>query len=159
VLIYAADEVGPVISMHTMLQRMTEGYDVVSVTRYARGGRRIGGNRLEGFLSRTANFAFRALTGFPLTDATTGVKMVRRKLFDRIEFESNPVGWAVAFEMTIKFYLLGARMTEIPVVSIDRLYGGESSFRAGSWSKEYFRWFIYGVREVRKARKRRREQA
>lgn len=153
VLIFAADEVGPVISVQPMLEKMVEGYDLVSVTRYAYGGRRLGGSFIQSVLSRTANTVFRWLTGFPLTDATTGVKMVRRSCFDRIKFESNPVGWAVAFEMSIKFYLLGLRMTEVPVVSIDRLYGGESSFRAGSWTKEYWRWFMYGVREIRKARR------
>lgn len=153
VLIFAADEVGPVISVQPMLEKMVEGYDLVSVTRYAYGGRRLGGSFIQSVLSRTANTVFRWLTGFPLTDATTGVKMVRREAFDRIKFESNPVGWAVAFEMSIKFYLLGLRMTEVPVVSIDRLYGGESSFRAGSWTREYWRWFMYGVREIRKARR------
>jgi dolichol-phosphate mannosyltransferase len=150
VLIFAADEVGPVISIQPMLEKMVEGYDVVSVTRYAKGGRRLGGSFLQALLSRTANNVFRWLTGFPLTDATTGVKMARRAAFDRIEFESNPVGWAVAFEMSIKFYLLGLRMTEVPIVSIDRLYGGKSSFRAGSWTKEYWRWFAYGLREIRR---------
>lgn len=156
VLIFAADEVAPVIAIDPMLQKMVEGYDVVSVTRYAKGGRRLGGSFLQGVMSRTANGVFRMLTGFPLTDATTGMRMVRREHFDKIEFESNPVGWAVAFEMSIKFYLLGLRMTEVPVVSIDRLYGGASSFRAASWSKEYWRWFMYGLREVPKARREQR---
>jgi dolichol-phosphate mannosyltransferase len=153
ILIFAADEVAPVIAIDPMLEKMVEGFDVVSVTRYARGGRRLGGSFIQGVMSRTANFVFRALTGFPLTDATTGMRMVRREHFDKIEFESNPVGWAVAFEMSIKFYLLGLKMTEVPVVSIDRLYGGKSSFRAASWSKEYWRWFMYGLREVPKARR------
>lgn len=156
VLIFAADEVGPVIAVNRMLELMVEGYDVVSVTRYAKGGRRLGGSLLQNILSRTANRVFSTLTGFPLSDATTGVKMVRRAIFDRITFESQPVGWAVAFEMSIKFYLLGMRMTEVPVVSIDRLYGGSSSFRAGSWTKEYWRWFKWGVREIRAANRRKR---
>lgn len=152
-LIFAADEVAPVIAIDPMLEKMVEGYDVVSVTRYARGGRRLGGSFIQGVMSRTANFVFRLLTGFPLTDATTGMRMVKREHFDKIEFESNPVGWAVAFEMSIKFYLLGLRMTEVPVVSIDRLYGGKSSFRAASWSREYWRWFMYGLREIPRARR------
>jgi len=153
ILIFAADEIGPVISVHPMLMLMSEGYDMVSVTRYAKGGRRLGGSFVQMVLSSVANKVFRWLTGFPLTDATTGVKMVKKELFDRIEFESNPVGWAVAFEMSIKFYCLGARMTEVPIVSIDRLYGGKSSFRAASWSQEYWRWFMYGIREIPKARR------
>lgn len=156
ILIFAADEVGPVIAVNRMLELMAEGYDVVSVTRYSKGGRRLGGSLIQNILSRTANNVFNGLTGFPLSDATTGVKMVRRAIFNRIEFESEPVGWAVAFEMAIKFYLLGMRMTEVPIVSVDRLYGGKSSFRAGSWTKEYWRWFKWGVREIRAQNKRKR---
>jgi dolichol-phosphate mannosyltransferase len=156
ILIFAADEVGPVLNVEKMLNLMDAGYDVVGLTRYSKGGRRLGGSLVQHILSRTANFAFQVLTGgFPLTDATSGVKMIRRDVFDRMTFEAQPVGWTVAFEMSIKFFLLDLKMTELPAVSIDRLYGGESSFRAGSWTSEYFRWFVRGVREIR-AEKRRR---
>jgi dolichol-phosphate mannosyltransferase len=156
VLIFAADEVGPVLNVERMLELLDEGYDVCSLTRYSKGGRRLGGSMLQHILSFSANKLFNLLTpGFPLTDATTGVKMIRRDVFDRMTFESPPVGWTVAFEMSIKFYLLGLRMTELPVVSIDRLYGGKSSFRAGSWTWEYFRWFARGVREIRAENSRR----
>ena len=159
VLIFAADEVGPVLNVERMLELCDQGYDVVGLTRYSKGGRRLGGSLVQHILSRAANFFFNLLTpGFPLTDATSGVKMVRRTVFQRIHFESPPVGWTVAFEMSIKFYLLGCKMTELPAISIDRLYGGSSSFRAGSWTWEYFRWFARGVREIR-AENRRRKRA
>ena len=40
------------------------------------------------------------------------------------------------------------------VVSIDRLYGGKSTFRLGSWFVAYSKWFAWGIREVRAARAR-----
>ena len=158
ILIFAADEVGPVIVVEKMLALADSGYDVVGLTRYSKGGRRLGGSLIQHILSRTANFVFGVLTpGFPLTDATSGCKLVRRSVFEKIVFEASPVGWTVAFEMSIKFYLLGLRMTELPSISIDRLYGGASSFRVGSWTWEYFRWFARGIRDIRAENRRRKK--
>lgn len=159
ILIFAADEVGPVIVVEKMIALADSGYDVVGLTRYSKGGRRLGGSLIQHILSRTANKIFGLLTpGFPLTDATSGVKLVRRSVFEKIVFEASPVGWTVAFEMSIKFYLLGLRMTELPSISIDRLYGGASSFRVGSWTWEYFRWFARGIRDIRAENRRRKRE-
>src|SRR4051812_15253256 len=43
VLIFAADEVGPVFAIEDMLRLLEDGCDFVSCTRYAHGGRRLGG--------------------------------------------------------------------------------------------------------------------
>ena len=147
-LIFAADELGPVVSIEEMLQLMDEGCDLVSCTRYAHGGRRLGGSIVGGVLSRAGNRAFRLLSGSALTDATTGIKMFRKSILDRIELESAPVGWAVVFELAIKAQAEGCILGEVPIVSVDRLYGGQSTFRPGPWLKEYLRWFYYGIRRL-----------
>jgi dolichol-phosphate mannosyltransferase len=150
VLIFAADEVGPVLAIDDMLMLMNDGCEFVSCTRYAHGGRRLGGSILGGILSRMANRLFHLLCRSPFTDATTGIKMFRRELFDRMQLTSRPVGWAVAFEMAIKAQHAGFKLGEVPIVSVDRLYGGESTFRVGSWTIEYLRWFLWGMREALK---------
>ena len=150
VLIFAADEVGPVLAIDDMIALMNEGCDFVSCTRYAHGGRRLGGSFIGGVLSRLANRLFSRLSGSQLTDATTGIKMFTKEVFDRLALEARPVGWAVAFEMAIKAQVAGLRLGEVPIVSIDRLYGGKSTFRLGPWTVEYFRWFMWGVKELRK---------
>jgi len=152
ILVFAADEVGPVLAIDDMIGLMEGGCDFVSCTRYAHGGRRLGGSFLGGVLSRTANRLFRILSGCQLTDATTGIKMFTRAGFEQLHLEARPVGWAVAFEMAIKAQLAGLRLGEVPIVSIDRLYGGRSTFRLGPWTAEYFRWFVWGVRQLRRTR-------
>jgi glycosyltransferase involved in cell wall biosynthesis len=147
VTILCADDTGPVLVIEDMLALMREGCDFVSITRYAHGGRRLGGSLLGGVLSRTANWLFHHVIGSPFTDATTGGKMFRRDLFEKFQLESQPIGWAFAFEMSIKAQLLGLRLGEVPLVSIDRLFGGESSFRLGPWLMEYLRWFFWGFRK------------
>jgi dolichol-phosphate mannosyltransferase len=150
-LIFAADEVGPVLAIDDMIALMDGGCEFVSCTRYAHGGRRLGGSFVGGMLSRTANRLFRRFSGCQLTDATTGIKMFTREVFERLHLEARPVGWAVAFEMAIKAQLAGLRLGEVPIVSIDRLYGGKSTFKVGPWTAEYFRWFMWGLRALRRA--------
>jgi hypothetical protein len=139
-----------------MLALMRQGCDFVSVTRYAHGGRRLGGSLIGGILSRTANWLFHHLVRSPFTDVTTGCKMFRRDLFEKFQLESRPVGWVFAFEMAIKAQLLGVRLGEVPLVSIDRLFGGQSSFRLGPWLVEYLRWFLWGLRKTWRNRSGRR---
>jgi len=147
VLIFAADEVGPVLAIDDMIALMDSGCDFVSCTRYAYGGRRLGGSWVGGLLSRLANWLFCRLSGCRLTDATTGIKMFRPELFDQLHLEARPIGWAVAFEMGIKAQLAGLKLGEVPIVSIDRLYGGKSTFVLGPWATEYLRWFLWGLRQ------------
>ena len=150
VLIYAADEVAPILALADMIYLLEEGCDFVSCTRYAHGGRRLGGTLIGGILSRLANFIYGVLVKSALTDSTTGIKMFRRSIFDALHLEARPVGWAVAFEMSIKAQLLGLKLGEVPIVSIDRLYGGESTFQLGPWFVEYLRWFLWGALRLRR---------
>jgi len=147
VLIFAADEVGPVLAIDDMVALMEHGCEFVSCTRYAHGGRRLGGSFIGGVLSRLANWMFCRLSGCQLTDATTGIKMFKPELFEQLRLEARPVGWAVAFEMGIKAQLAGLKLGEVPIVSIDRLYGGKSTFALGPWTAEYLRWFVWGLRQ------------
>src|SRR5881394_3886988 len=75
VLIFAADEVGPVLAIEDMIALIRDGCDFVSCTRYAHGGRRLGGSLVSGVLSHTANWLFHRIAASPFTDATTGIKM------------------------------------------------------------------------------------
>lgn len=148
ILIVAVDELGPVLAINDMVELMDEGCDLVSCTRYAYGGRRLGGYLIERILSRIGNRLFCFLSGSVFTDSTTGEKMFRKPLFDKIKLEAKPIGWAVVFELAIKAQALGLKLGEIPIVSIDRLYGGKSTFSLGSWFKEYLKWFFWGIKHL-----------
>jgi len=150
VLIFAADEVGPLLAIEDMLTLMREGCDLVSCSRYAHGGRRLGGSVIGGALSRIANRAFHRIAGCVLSDATTGIKLFRRSMFSALSLEARPVGWAVTFEIAMKAQFAGWKLGEVPVISIDRLYGGKSTFRLGPWTGEYLRWFFWGCKHLRR---------
>ncbi len=153
ILIFAADEVGPVLAIDDMLGLMDEGVEFVSVTRYAHGGRRLGGSLIGGLLSRTANGLLGAISGMGLTDATTGIKMFRRSDFGRLTQGTSAVGWSIAFEMAINAQLAGLRLGEVPTISIDRLFGGQSSFKLIPWVIGYLGYFTTALRKLPRAGK------
>ena len=159
ILIFAADEVGPVLAIDDMLYLMDKGCDLVSCTRYAHGGRRLGGTKIGHILSWMANKLFLYLFNSSLSDCTTGIKMFRKTLFDEIQLDSSPVGWAVAFELSIKAQLQGCKLGEVPIISIDRLFGGESTFKLGPWFAQYLRGFIWGLKNLKKGTKNKSEPA
>ena len=153
ILIFAADEVGPVLAIDDMMALMDEGVEFVSATRYAHGGRRLGGSIIGQMLSRAANRLLYAFSGTGLTDSTTGIKMFRRRDFDRLSRDTKSVGWAVAFEMAINAHLLALRMGEVPIISIDRLFGGRSSVELVPWVIGYFSYFATGISRLPRAKR------
>ena len=154
VVVIAADDIGPVVAMEQMIYLMDKGCDFVSATRYAKSGRNLGGAFSSRLFSRIANKLFRITGGSAFTDLTLGVKMFRRSIFNKFNLEAKPVGWAVAFEMAIKAQLLGLKLGEVPIISINRFYGGKSSFKLMRWVSEYTKWFLWGLKELALSDKR-----
>lgn len=146
VLVSCVDEVGPLLAIDDMVALLDSGCDLVSGTRYRWGGRRLGGSAIGAMLSFCANLLMRAC-GSSLSDVTTGLKMFKRPCFEQLKLESKPVGWVVAIEIGIKAQLHGFKLGEVPIVSLDRLYGGESTFQMGPWMAEYFKWFLWGAKQ------------
>jgi len=149
ILILAVDDVGPTLAIEDMVRLMDEGCDFISCTRYKHGGRRLGGSLIESFISQMGNKMFTIFSRSAFSDATTGFKMFKKETFEKIELESKPIGWAVVFEMAVKAQAKGLKLGEVPIISIDRLYGGKSSFTLLPWFKEYSRWFLYGLKNVK----------
>lgn len=155
VVIIAADDIGPPLAINDMVMLMDEGCDLVNATRYAYGGKNIGGVFFSKLFSTIANKLFYILSGSTLTDPTFGVKIFKRSMFNNLKLESKPVGWAVSFEFAIKAQLAGWRLGEVPLISLNRIYGkGKSSFKV-NWLKEYLKWFLWGARSLLFSGKRR----
>lgn len=148
VMIYAADEIGPVLAIPKMLEMMEKGCEFVSGTRYAKGGKRYGGSMIGHILSRTANALFNLATATALSDCTTGLKMFRREIFDRFDFQNPGTGWSFAFHMAIEAQVMRLKIAEVPIVSIDRLFGGQSSMRLIPWIRSYLKYFFRGLRRL-----------
>ena len=150
ILITAVDEIFPILSIEKMLNMIVKNnYDFVSGTRYINGGIRLGGSLLGHFLSRIANKSFCLITKCPMSDLTTGIKMFKKSFYQKIEISTNPIGWVFAFELSIKAYTMNLKVGEVPLISVDRLFGGSSTFKFGPWLKEYLRWFFWGLKKIK----------
>ena len=135
IFITAVDEIFPIVSIEAMYKEIfVRNFDFVSGTRYSKGGARLGGSIIGSFLSRFSNFIFNKLTKSQLTDFTTGIKMMKKQVWNSIEFNSKPIGWAFAFELSIKAIIANYKVCEIPFKSVDRLFGGKSTFKVGAWT-------------------------
>ena len=125
VFITAVDEIFPIIAIDEMMKLIvSDGYEFISGTRYSKGGKRIGGSLLGSILSKTANKLFKTITNFPLSDCTTGIKMMKKDVWNNITLDSKPIGWAFAFELTIKVYINNFKIDEVPMKCVHRLFGG-----------------------------------
>ena len=145
ILISVVDELAPICAIGCMLALMEDGCGFVSATRYAYGGKRYGGSLIGHILSATANSILSICSSVAFTDLTTGFKMFRRKDFDFLVQNKDSVGWSVMAEMAINAQLKGLKLGEVPIVSVDRLFGGESTFKVFPWIKGYLRYFFMAV--------------
>ena len=150
ILITAVDEIFPIVAVDKMISHFIQNdLDFVSGTRYAKGGIRLGGSLIGSIFSRVANKSFKFFTKIPLSDCTTGIKMMKKNIWQSIKLESKPIGWAFSFELSIKVYLKKSKIDEFPLKSVDRLFGGSSTFKFGPWLIEYLRWFIWGIKNIK----------
>lgn len=152
VVLAVVDEILPLLAVDDMVALMDEGCDLVSCTRYAHGGCRLAGSYIQRILSGAGNRIFSVVSGSILSDSTTGGKMFKKTILDELRLESR-IGWAVAFELAIKAQAAGLRLGEVPIISVDRFYGGSSTFVLGSWFREYLRLFLWGVGRLHRIRK------
>jgi dolichol-phosphate mannosyltransferase len=76
------------------------------------------------FLSAFGNFYARTILAFPLRDVTAGYRMWRREVLQTMPLErirSN--GYVFQVEMAYVAYLLGYKITEVPIHFADRRWG------------------------------------
>jgi dolichol-phosphate mannosyltransferase len=124
-----------------------EDADLVLGSRYQQGRVTVVNwpiNRL--ILSYCANVYARAVTGLPVWDATGGFKCFRRSVLEAIDLEhvrSN--GYAFQIEMSFRAWRKRFRMTEIPIVFVDRTEGtskmSKHIVREAVWMVWRLRWW------------------
>ena len=144
VLVMMADASDDPRDIDAMIGKASQGADLVSASRYMRGGGQVGGPLLKRLLSRTAGLSLHWIGGIPTHDPTNNFKLYSRRLLDAVAIESA-AGFELALELTVKAHALGMRVDEVPTTWHDRT-AGESRFRMWQWIPHYLRWYRYGVR-------------
>jgi dolichol-phosphate mannosyltransferase len=144
VLVVMADLSDDLAQVDRMLALYAQGYHVVVGSRYMKGGRLIGGPFLKQLLSRLAGTSLCLLRGLPTHDATNAFKIYDRAMVKSFKVESRG-GFELNLELTVKAFLAGYRIAEVPSTWRDRT-SGQSRFRLWEWLPHYIRWYFYAFR-------------
>jgi dolichol-phosphate mannosyltransferase len=126
-----------------MYELARAGADVVAGSRYMRGGRQLGGPLLKRSMSRVAGLSLHWLGGVPVHDATSNFRMYSKRLLNQVTIESTG-GFELGIELTVKAYLLGMKVAEVPTTWRDRT-AGTSRFQLWQWLPRYLKWYRAGI--------------
>jgi len=119
------------------------GADVVSASRYMRGGHQVGGPLLKRTLSRTAGLTLHWFGRVATHDPTNNFKLYSRRLLRATTIESK-AGFELALELTVKATLAGLRVAEVPTTWRDRSEG-TSNFKMRKWLPQYLHWYAVAM--------------
>jgi glycosyltransferase involved in cell wall biosynthesis len=144
VLISMADGSDEPHVVDSMVALAREGADVVSASRYMRGGRQVGGPPLKRLMSRAAGLTLHWFAGVPTHDPTNNFKLYSRRFLDSITIDSR-AGFELALELTVKATIAGRRVAEVPTTWRDRT-AGTSNFKLRKWLPNYLHWYFRAFR-------------
>ncbi|HXX69148.1 MAG TPA: glycosyltransferase [Polyangiaceae bacterium] len=145
VVVSMADLSDDLANLAELVRRAELGAAVVCASRYARGGKQIGGPMVKALLSRAAGVSLHHLAGLPTADPTNSFKAYRRDFLERTTIEST-AGFCLALELTVKAHFRGLRVEEVPATWRDRV-AGKSNFRLVKWFPHYLRWYLWAFQQ------------
>ena len=139
VLISMADGSDEPHVVDPMVALARAGADVVSASRYMRGGGQVGGPLAKRLMSRAAGLTLHWFAGVPTHDPTNNFKLYSRRFLDSVTIEST-AGFELALELTVKATLMGRGVAEVPTTWRDRT-AGQSNFKLRKWLPHYLHWY------------------
>lgn len=140
VLVVMADLSDDLGQVSKMLELYRGGSHIVVGSRYMKGGQLIGGPWFKQLLSRLSGLSLCWLRGMPTHDATNAFKIYDRAVLDAIRIESKG-GFELSLEITVKAFLAGYTISEIPSTWRDRT-AGQSRFKLWKWLPHYLKWYF-----------------
>ncbi len=149
VVVTMADLCDPPEVIDEMVKKAEEE-DCVLVcgSRYMKGGSQKGGPIFKGFLSRCAGLSLHFLAGIPVHDVTNSFKLYRKSFLAGNKIESTG-GFELGLELTVKAFLQGEKIGEVPTSWEDRV-AGKSNFKLAKWLPKYLKWYFTAFTGKRK---------
>ncbi|MBI4854896.1 MAG: glycosyltransferase [Acidobacteria bacterium] len=148
ILVVMADLSDDLTIVDKMVDLYNQGFQLVVGSRYMKGGKLIGGPFFKQLLSRLAGVSLYYLRGIPTHDSTNAFKLYDSKMLKTMQIESK-AGFELNLEITVKAFLSGYKIAEIPSTWRDRTEG-ESKFKLFSWLPQYLRWYFYAFSNSKK---------
>lgn len=90
-----------------------KGYDMVCGSRYVNEGK-ASMCLSRKLISGSFNFVFRTIIGIPIKDFTSGFRLYKKEIIDRI-MPLRSKGFGIYIEIPLKAYLEGFKITEVPI--------------------------------------------
>lgn len=118
-----------------------KGYDLVVGSRYINGISVVNWPIGRLFLSYYANIYTRLVTGLKVKDTTAGFMCYRVTALSQIDLEKvKSNGYSFQIEMKFKFYKKGFKITETPILFIDRRAGSSKMSRKVVYEAYFMVW-------------------
>jgi dolichol-phosphate mannosyltransferase len=129
-----------------------KGNDLAIGSRYIKGVNVVNWPMGRILMSYVASMYVRIITGMPIRDTTAGFKCYRREVLETIELDKiHFKGYAFQIEMKFRAYKSGFKVTEVPVIFVNRelgnskmnssifgeAMGGVIKLKVGSWFHKY----------------------
>lgn len=107
-----------------LIDKISEGYDVVNTSRFQPGGGQLGVSAYRALISRAANFFMKVVFRIPGTrDYSCGFRAYRGRViqdairvFGKNFIQLGGLGFTSTLEMIVKLNLLGCNFSEVPFV-------------------------------------------
>jgi len=141
VLVYPADDDYNAGIVDAMVEKATQGNDIVCASRFIPGGNMVGCPWLKSLLIRIAAASLYRLARVPTRDPSNGFRLFSSRLLKRVQIESHE-GFSYSLELLAKCHRLGWRVAEVPAQWRERTEG-KSRFRVLKWLPAYLRWYFY----------------
>ena len=114
-----------------LLIETIENADLAIGSRYISGINVVNWPLQRLIISYGANIYTRLVTRLPVRDATGGFKCWRREALEAINLDGvRSQGYSFQIEMTYRAWLKGFRITEIPIIFVDRTIGESKMTRS-----------------------------
>lgn len=143
IVVVMADLSDDLESVNSMIALYNKGYNVICGSRYMTGGKQFGGPFYKSFLSRMAGVSLYYLIQIPTHDVTNSFKLYDKAIFKDIVIRSKG-GFELGMEITIKGFIKGYKIGEVPTIWHDRV-DGSSNFRFWQWLPSYMKWYLYAL--------------
>lgn len=148
VLVTMADLSDDLTQVDEMYGLYLQGFDLICGSRYMPGGRLVGGPFFKQALSRISGLTLHYIRGIPTHDATNSFKLYDAAMVRDLSVESV-AGFELGLELTVKAFLHGYRIAEIPSTWRDRS-AGTSKFRLFKWLPHYLKWYFHAFQPRRR---------
>ena len=141
VIVFPADDHVNSKIIDLMVRFADRGADVVSASRFMKGGTMTGCPFLKALLVRMAAFSLYKLARLPTHDPTNGFRLFSRRLLQSVSIESS-LGFTYSLELIAKCHRLGWKIDETPAQWKER-GAGKSRFDVIGWIPGYLVWYLY----------------